>query len=79
MQNERKVESKFINQTFKAAHKVILDYMCEGNKKDIDSVHAHKIYWSKEEIEKEANTLHGKAPENSLLKVDSKALYEKYF
>ena len=79
MQNERKVEKKFINQTFKAAHNLILDYMCEGNKKDIDSVHAHKIYLSKKEIEIEAKTLHGNSPQASLLKVDSKALYEKYF
>jgi hypothetical protein len=71
MQNERKVEKKVINQTFKEAHKLILDYMCEGNKDDIDAVHDLDMYWSKEKIEKEAKTLHGNSPQASLLKVDS--------
>ena len=71
MQNERKVEKKIINQTFKAAHNLIMDYMCEGNKEVIDAVNESGIYWSKEKIEKEAKTLHGNSPQASLLKVDS--------
>ena len=79
MQNERKVEKKVINQTFKAAHNLILDYMCEGNKKDINAVHKLDMYWSKEKIEKEAKTLRGNAPQADQMMIDSEAQYKKYF
>ncbi len=53
--------------------------MCEGNKEVLAAVHGRDIYWSKEKIEKEGKTLHGNAPQASLLKVDSKGQYDKYF
>ena len=53
--------------------------MCEGNKKEIDAVNGHDMYWSKEKIEKEAKTLHRIAPQAAQMKVDSEAQYKKYF